>query len=219
MLTGLVIAAGESRRMGPICKLSENIGGQALIVRSVASIGPFCRRIVVVTGAYDQEVAAALLGWDQADIVYHGGYRDGMYSSIKAGLAAADPGPVLFLPGDCPFVGPVAIAKLLAAPGAAAVPTYQGRPGHPVFFGAQAVQTILAAEQFYSLRDYFSANPPERIAVTDPGILWDVDTPEDLARARRCFRTELGFRRDGRPKNSEDVHAAKEGADGIEAGI
>ena len=97
---------------------------------------------------------------------------------------------VLILPGDCPFITHEVCEKLLAGKGDIVLPAYQGKCGHPVLLSRCAIEGLLADERCQSLQEYISANKAEIIAVDRPEILWDIDTPEDYAKAVEYFRTK-----------------------------
>lgn len=104
----------------------------------------------------------------------------GMLSSIKTGLSAVKADQALILPGDCPLVKPSTCARLLAAEADIVVPVYHGESGHPVLIGKRMISALLHSCSG-SLRDFIVGQDCTRIEVHDPGILVDVDTPEDLA--------------------------------------
>ena len=70
------------------------------------------------------------------------------------------------------------------------MPAYQGKNGHPVLLSRRAIEGLLADECCQSLQEYISANKAEIIAVDRPEILWDIDTPEDYAKAVDYFQAK-----------------------------
>lgn len=118
----------------------------------------------------------------------------GMGDSIAAGVAATrDAGGWLILPGDLPLVQPESLRQVAQAlPGHAVVlPSYLGQRGHPVGFGAGYRDALLAlngAEGAAVLvRDALRQGNALHLSLTDAGIVTDVDTVEDLARAERAL--------------------------------
>jgi molybdenum cofactor cytidylyltransferase len=110
----------------------------------------------------------------------------GMGDSIAAGVrATADAGGWLVLPGDLPLIAPAslrAVADALAR-ASVVVPVHGGVRGHPVGFAAvlgAALQALHGAEGAAAI---VRAATPLRLELDDPGIVTDVDTVEDLARA------------------------------------
>ncbi len=109
----------------------------------------------------------------------------GMFSSLQTGLASALGDPILILPGDMPFVTSDTVASVLAeARGSQQVvsPSHLGQRGHPIALPARIRQMILDAGPDTTLADVLEAESTRRvIELNDPGILRDVDVPEDLS--------------------------------------
>lgn len=114
----------------------------------------------------------------------------GMGDSIAAGVrATADAGGWLVLPGDLPLVRPQSLLAVAAALAQASVvvPMYQGARGHPVAFRREhgpALQALSGAEGAAAI---VRAHPPLRLELDDPGIVTDIDSVDDLARAERML--------------------------------
>jgi CTP:molybdopterin cytidylyltransferase MocA len=182
-VAGLLLAAGEGRRLGRP-KATVEIGGVRLVDRGAATLrAGGCDPLIVVTGAEPVEVSGA--------VVAHNRYwRSGMGSSLRAGLAAvpADCAAVVVALVDQPCVGAEAVRRLVAAHrrGAAiAVASYGGRPRNPVLiarehFGAVASRAVGDV----GARAFLRAHPELVVAVPCADVAGpdDIDTPEDLAR-------------------------------------
>ena len=110
----------------------------------------------------------------------------GMGDSIAAGVrATADAGGWLVLPGDLPLVRPESLRAVAQALGTASLvlPFHEGIRGHPVGFGAQHREALQALSGAEGAAAIVRAARPMRLDLADEGILTDVDTVEDLARA------------------------------------
>ena len=114
----------------------------------------------------------------------------GMGDSIAAGVrATADAPGWLVLPGDLPLVRPeslLAVARALQH-ASLVLPFHRGVRGHPVGFGrvhGPALQALRGAEGAAAI---VRAAKPVRLELEDEGIVTDVDTVEDLARAERLL--------------------------------
>ncbi|MGE5712793.1 MAG: nucleotidyltransferase family protein, partial [Betaproteobacteria bacterium] len=97
------------------------------------------------------------------------------------GQARAADGWVIAL-ADMPAIQPDTLRRVVDAlkAGAATVaPTYRGRRGHPVGFSAAMRSELLASAGDIGARSVLARHPPQLIEVDDPGVLYDVDTPED----------------------------------------
>jgi molybdenum cofactor cytidylyltransferase len=142
------------------------------------------RRIWVVTGWQAARVQAMLHDDLQVELVHNPNYRQGMFSSVQAGLARVDAERVFLTPGDYALLSPAVYEQMLAVEGEIVVPTYKGQKGHPVLLGQTAIAEILALDRDAILRDYIQTKGFARIEVDDDGILLDIDTPQDYAAMR-----------------------------------
>jgi molybdenum cofactor cytidylyltransferase len=113
----------------------------------------------------------------------------GQLSSVIAGLNAADhPGvrAILVTPVDLPLVRADTIAALLTAFSSAPQPmvraTHRGRHGHPVIFGRAVFDALRRADPEIGARAVVRAHSVLDVEVDDPGVLQDVDTPDDYER-------------------------------------
>jgi molybdenum cofactor cytidylyltransferase len=181
MITGLVLAAGGSRRLGRPKQLLPF--GETTLLGHVVATARGCGfgQLVVATGGAADEVQAAV-DLRGADVVVNDAYGEGCSSSIAAALAAVDPRAdvLVLMLGDQPGVTPETVAALLAGRGdaALAVCRYDDGRGHPIAF-ARSVFGDLASlhgdKGVWKLLD--RGDPVEvRIAGTIPP---DVDTEED----------------------------------------
>lgn len=119
-------------------------------------------------------------------------WRDGMFTSVRAGLAAAAAAGrsthVGVSPGDLPFLKEESLRTILSAAASLdertlLVPTHEGRRGHPLVFATSLVPRILSWTDERRLSDLFE-EPDLRILHLDgfdEGILRDIDRPEDLS--------------------------------------
>ncbi|HLW78080.1 MAG TPA: nucleotidyltransferase family protein [Terriglobia bacterium] len=190
MIAGVILAAGESSRMGSDKALLPYQGSTFLesivAVMRDAGVAP----LVVVLGHHAREIAAAVK-LDGVEAVVNPDYRRGQTSSLQAALRALAVRPleegieaaVLALV-DHPAVRAQTISQIVAArrrSGAPVViPTYQGRRGHPVVIGRALFEEMLGLtpDQGANLvvRKYRDAT--ELVAVDDPGVLTDIDDPQ-----------------------------------------
>ena len=189
-IKGVILAAGKSSRMASESKMTMDLSGRTVVERSIDSLRPFCSLIVVVTGFHSESVMASAGHCPEVLFVHNPDCENGMFSSLRLGLRHAEGERVLVLPGDCPFITHEVCEKLLQAKGDIVLPAYQGKSGHPVALSRQAIEGLLADERCQSLQEYICANKAEIIAVDCPEILWDIDTPEDYAKAVDYFETK-----------------------------
>jgi molybdenum cofactor cytidylyltransferase len=182
-VAGIILAAGESRRMGSPKALLE-FRGATFADALVSVLSPFCDPVVVVTGAHDREIRAGMRS--QACIVYNPGYAGGQLTSLQAGLRAlpAGIGRVLVTLVDHPAVSSSTVARLLEPDAPFVIPRYNGKRGHPIVFDASLIPEFLALAPDRSardVRDRYAAGIAQ-VDVNDPGVISDIDDPEAYRR-------------------------------------
>ena len=187
MIEGIILAAGRSRRAG-VFKPAHLHRGRPLLLHAVEGLLPWCERVLVVAGHRRAEVAALVAGIPRVDVVVNPDLDSSMFGSLRLAAAALAPGGDGFfvLPADCPLVCPTvyhALREAFAAHDLArpVVPEYDRRGGHPVLLPAAARIAILDALPRTTLRDLLRDLRAVRLPVTDPAVLMDLDTPDDLA--------------------------------------
>ncbi|MGB8214102.1 MAG: nucleotidyltransferase family protein [Anaerolineales bacterium] len=199
MLTGgvsaLLLAAGESRRMGQPKLLlpwgDTSVLGQVIATFAAAEIAD----ILVVTGgarAQLEELVEGLAKQYPVRAVYNPEYASGeMISSIQAGLAALGPGPCATLIGlgDQPQVREATIRAICAAysqTGAQLVfPSFGNRRGHPWLAGRPCWGELLALPRSTNPRQFLNAYTGRiEYVQADGSILQDLDTLEEYLRQR-----------------------------------
>ncbi len=178
---GLLLAAGAGRRLGGPKALLE-VAGERFVDRGVRTLRDGgCAPVLVVTGAAPVEVIGAV-------VVPNPDWRDGMGSSLRAGLAALPPGcpAVVVALVDQPGVTAAAVGRLVAAhrDGASiAVAAYGGAPRNPVLFAKEHFAAAAeAATGDRGARDLLRAHP-ELVTLVECGDVAspdDIDTPADL---------------------------------------
>ena len=190
-VTAVVLAAGYSSRMSEFKPLAE-IGGRPLLERVVAGLHDVGVADVVVVAGHHADDVLELVRRLPARAVVNEGYAEGMYSSVRAGIAAAgeEPGKILLLPVDCGLVRPETTGRLLRAaertPGVVHYPVFEGRRGHPPLVDTALRNTILDERPEGGLRELLAACETEavEVPVADPAVHLDVDTDDDLRGAR-----------------------------------
>jgi len=185
----VVLAAGQSQRMGEANKLLALVDGQPLVARVVDTLLlTSARPILVVTGHEAEQVRAALRG-REVRFCHNPDYASGMSTSLRAGVAAlgGEVDGALICLGDMPRVQPAHIEALLGAFDAAdgreiVVPTYHGQRGNPVLWAARlfpALQSLTGDVGARALLQKY-AGVVCTVPMEDAGVTIDVDTPDDL---------------------------------------
>lgn len=187
-IAGIILAAGFSTRMGRPKALLE-LDGRTFLERCVAALrGGGAEEIVVVTGAAHDAIANHARHRALHLLLQRNPHPEaGQYSSLRSGIAALKgsfSAAVVNLV-DHPLVAPATVAALVemhrATAAAIVLPSYQGRSGHPLLFGAPLFGEILSANPVDGTRGILRRHEEKvRYAlVEDPGIRIDVDTPQD----------------------------------------
>ena len=190
-------AASRYRAAGGVeaSKLVADFRGVPLVrAAASAALSSQARPLIVVTGHACEKIEAALSGLD-ATFVHNPDYASGLSSSIKAGVAALPESAsgALILLGDMPRVSAKLLDRLIAAfaerPEALAViPVFGGERGNPALLSRALFAEVATLAGDEGARRLLRQADPRRIVeveLDDDAIALDVDTPEDLEKARR----------------------------------
>jgi len=186
-LTGILLAAGRGRRFDPAGtrnKLLQRLpDGEPVVAASARHLLACLPRVVAVVPPIDGGVAGVLRALG-CDVVVCREADTGMGASLAHAIRLAPAaGGWLVALGDMPFVQEATLAALrdaVAAGADIAVPVHGGRRGNPVAFGACHRDALLASSGDQGARRLLLSHPVVEVAVNDPGILRDIDTPGDL---------------------------------------
>lgn len=183
---GIILSAGESRRMGSPKALLE-LRGETFLDGLIARFAEVCAPVIVVLGHRHEHIRAAIHRADQARFAINPDYSLGQLTSLQCGLRAvpAQAEGALVTLVDHPRVAASTLRALTAGPPAlAAVPRFEGRRGHPVYFGRALFPEFLALPPGGQAREVVRAHAADTrfVDVDDPGILDDVDDPEAYRR-------------------------------------
>jgi len=192
-IAALVLAAGQSRRMGARNKLLEEIDGVAMVRRVVDQVtASSAAPCIVVLGHESDQVRAALSGTG-VDFTVNADFAAGLSTSLAAGIAALPEeceGAIVVL-GDMPRIDPEVIDRLIAAfdpveGRAIVVPTRRGKRGNPVLFAKRFFDEMADVSGDVGARHLIGQYEElvVEIECEDDGVLLDVDTPEALAGIR-----------------------------------
>jgi len=187
---GLILAAGESSRMGSPKALLD-LRGETFLDRLIRVFSDFCRPVVVVVGCDAALIEAGVTRLEPVIFAENKDYRRGQLSSMQRGLRAVPESAegVLFTLVDHPNVRPSTLEALLQPPmPLLAIPRFEGQRGHPILLSRTLVREILAlapdAQAKTVVRSHYQ--DARWVDLDDPGILDDVDDP---AAYRRLLET------------------------------
>jgi len=188
MIWAVVLAAGESRRMGTQ-KLLLPFGGTT-VVAAVVRTAQASRAggTLVVLGA-DRDAVRLELEPRGVEFALNRDFPLGMLSSVQAGFKALPAGAeaAVVMLGDQPFLPSRVVDTVIKAyeegGKGIVIPVFQGRRGHPVLIDLKYRDEVLALDPAEGLRRLLRAHPDDILEVEagDANILRDLDTPEDYA--------------------------------------
>jgi molybdenum cofactor cytidylyltransferase len=188
----VVLAAGAgSRYRGTRHKLSEQLGSDSVLVRTLRNaIASEMSVVLVISEALIDEAQGLV---DPQDMVvvdprYQTGW--GMGDSIAAGVSIhASATGWLVLPADMPLVRPSSLRAVADAldQQPIAFAQHRGRRGHPVGFGAELFSELVMLKGDEGARRLLARYPTAAVELDDPGVLFDIDTVDDLAKAKRTI--------------------------------
>lgn len=180
---GLVLAAGASSRMGRPKALLLADGGKPLAAVQAALLrAGGCTRVVIVLGSAFDRIAPALAG---EEVVRNPDWEQGRFTSVQAGLRAlGDFDGCVILPVDAVGLQADTVRALLgraAAGDADAVrPTWREQDGKLLWVSRALADELRLAPPGDRRLDELVCERSERLALDDPALLSNVNTPEDL---------------------------------------
>ena len=202
-LYAVILAAGESTRMGtdkallpwPPAAPGSRPGGHTFLSAAIQALEPFSEKVIVVAGRNESNLAPVVYA-NGASLVRNPEPDRGQFSSLQTGLQEVlnhgrDAAMVTLI--DRP---PVKAATLQALCSAftesashvwAVVPEYNGKHGHPFLLAREMIEAFLKAPPSATARDIERQNLQhvEYVAVDDPLVTLNVDTPEEYAALSR----------------------------------
>jgi len=183
VIAGIVLAAGESRRMGQPKQLMV-LGLRTMLQQVVdAAASSQLDQVYVVVGHRAEEVKASLAK-REVKFIENSNYRDGLGSSVRAGVAALPPDAraAMFLLGDQPFTTSELINQLLERSTADNIvaAALNGRRANPTLFGRKWFHELLRVSGDSGGRTIIEAHPEALVLVETTADLRDVDTPQDV---------------------------------------
>ncbi|MBZ5536635.1 MAG: nucleotidyltransferase family protein [Acidobacteriia bacterium] len=189
MIIGIILAAGESKRMGTpkaLLKIGEH---------------PFINHIANQLEASQLDLIYAVLG-ENADVIqpvlarnitviHNPNFKEGQISSLRTAIDKVQyencDGVIIALV-DHPLISTSVVLKLIEtfyqSKKRIIIPTHSGKRGHPVLYSREVFAEILEAPPDRNAKAIRLENLEEtlEVEVDDPGILVDIDTPQDYER-------------------------------------
>lgn len=189
-VSAILLAAGESRRMGEINKLELIVDGIPLLRRTAETLlASELQEIIVVLG-YEAEKTRAMLQGLPVNFVENEAYREGQMTSVYKGLLSLSKvcDGVMICLSDQPLLETDDVNVLIEAfgkrsHGSILVPTFEGQRGNPIIFNYEHRQGILNGERNLGCKKLIEKNPEQvsSFEMSNDHVVLDLDTPEQYA--------------------------------------
>ena len=188
-VSAIILAAGESRRMGKENKLLLAVHGRPMIRHVVEAVCAADAGEQIVVLGHEAEQVKAVLSDLPVQFVMNPDYREGMSTSIHAGVKAANDDAIGFMIclSDMPFITSKEYELLLSAyqslhasdDKAILVPVYQEQRGNPVLISTAFKPAILSHQGTVGCKSIVKQHPAHvsRIQMPSNSVVRDVDTP------------------------------------------
>lgn len=186
MTHAIVLAAGESRRMG-MPKPLLRFGG-ATFLDQILSVLRYSRveGATVVLGAQAQTIRASV-DLSEVEVVVNEDYLQGQLSSLVKGLKSLPVGAdaTLLCLVDHPFITTEVVDQIVGAFDEThepiVVPVFDGKRGHPALFAQSLFGELAIAPEDQGARYVVSSNEDKvlEVNVHDRAVVMAIDTPQD----------------------------------------
>ena len=184
----VLLAAGRSERMGPNNKLLLNVDGIPLVRKSAINIlNSNVTSMTVVTGFDENKIVNALSGLN-VNFVKNINFREGLSSSLKAGLANITPTPsaVIICLADMPKIQPEHINQLIEnfdplKGWEICIPTNDGKRGNPVLIGSRFFPYIFETSGDFGAKQVMKQHSDKivEVEIGTSDIHFDIDTQDE----------------------------------------
>jgi molybdenum cofactor cytidylyltransferase len=191
MIVGIILSAGESKRMGTPKQLLP--WGKTIILQQVIDNVTSSRlgTIMLILGYRADDIAAQIKLSPKIRVFINDEFKTGMSSSVKCGIknAPVDAGAFMLLLGDQPFINAPIINKLIdnyhASGHGIVIPVFNGQRGHPVIFDSQYRKELLSISD-QGAKEVVNKHTADifEVKVDSSKVLTDIDTPQDYQEAK-----------------------------------
>lgn len=190
-VTAILLAAGESRRMGPRNKLFLVWDGEPMIIRAINQLQSTSIYELVVVLNPDNKYRLDDFHVKNIKAVINPDYQQGMTTSIQKGVERSDPKAdgYMICMSDQPLLSSLELDQLICEfsqvwsqdKDCIVVPFHDGRKGNPVIFSSAYKNAILEHQEMEGCKGIVKANGPHvhKAQINSKAIHVDVDTPED----------------------------------------
>ena len=187
MISAILLAAGQSKRMNGVNKLTKEIQGIPLIKLSVKNIlASSINELIIVLGHQKEIIEKLIDKNEKIKFVFNKDFENGMASSIKTGLNNLSEKTEAFFIclGDMPMVNHDIYNQLIKSKGnkEIIVPTYKGQQGNPVLFNKSMKEKIMDITGDVGAKKILELNKDKtlNLEINDQGITKGFDTQNDF---------------------------------------
>lgn len=187
MISAILLAAGQSTRMGKHNKLIKEINGIPLIKHSIKNIlKSNIDELIIVTGHDNEKIKRLIDNDKKIKLIFNKNFRSGMASSIKSGLNYLNNKTEYFFIclADMPFIKPDIYNKIIESKidKEIIVPTYNKKQGNPVLFSKSMKKDILNINGDVGAKEILKLNNDKllNIEIDDECIFKDFNTLENF---------------------------------------
>jgi molybdenum cofactor cytidylyltransferase len=185
MITGIILAAGQSRRFGRDKRLEPLLDGTPMAIQCLRNVYPAVDHLVVAV-SNSNDPLLELLQNESCDTLVCPEAARGMGETLAYAIRENhDADGWLIALADMPYIKPEsyqAVADALRQGALISRPYYQQRPGHPVGFSREIYTELSKLTGDQGARQFLNvyAGQIQHIMCGDPGVLVDIDQPQDL---------------------------------------
>jgi molybdenum cofactor cytidylyltransferase len=184
-IVGVLLAAGNATRFGGDKLLARLPDGVCVGAATARSLIGSVDAIVAVVRPGDDRLAAALAR-EGARVTACPFADEGMGASLAWGVRASPLARAwLVVLADMPWIRPASVSRVaqaIALGDSIVAPSWRNVRGHPVAFAAAFYGALAALSGDHGAKAILAQHPVRMLELDDPGVVRDVDTPEDLAR-------------------------------------
>jgi len=187
MISAILLAAGQSKRMHGENKLTKEIQGIPLIKHSVKNIlASSINELIVVLGYQKETIEKLINNNDKIKFVFNKDFESGMASSIKTGLNHLSKKTEFFFIclGDMPMVDSYIYNQLIKSKNSKEiiVPTYKGQQGNPVLFDKSMKEKIINISGDGGAKKILELNKDKilNLEINDQNIIKGFDTQDNF---------------------------------------
>jgi len=188
MISSILLAAGQSKRMLGENKLTKDVKGIPLIKRSLNNIlKSKVNEIIIVLGYQQKTIEKLIHKKSKIKFVFNSNFESGMASSIKKGIEnLSNKSDAFFISlGDMPSINYKTYNLLIKFKKnkKAIIPMFKGQKGNPVLFPKSFEEKLSSIQGDYGAKKILEINKKEvlNLEINDPGIIKDLDIPKDFS--------------------------------------